>query len=83
MIWGNKYYVSRILKLPATPRYQRQIARQSLEELAGTDDLSEIEKMERFIRKAVDDQGYSQSEVARFLGINQSTVSRILGGGNA
>ena len=70
-------------ELPATPRYQRQIARPSLEELAGTDDLSELEKRERFIRSAVDDHGYSQSEVARFLGINQSTVSRILGGGNA
>ncbi|HPA27929.1 MAG TPA: helix-turn-helix domain-containing protein [Acidobacteriota bacterium] len=45
--------------------------------------MGEIEKRERFIRSAVDGQGYSQSEVARFLGINQSTVSRILGGGNA
>ena len=89
-VLGNKEFLEEISglmgeddELPATPRNQRQIARPSLEELAGAGDLSEIGKRERFIRSAVDDQGYSQSEVARFLGINQSTVSRILGGGNA
>ncbi len=89
-VLGNKEFLEEISglmgeddELPATPRYQRQFARPSLEELAGAGDLSEIGKRERFIRSAVDDQGYSQSEVARFLGINQSTVSRILGGGNA
>lgn len=70
-------------ELPSTPKYQKHISRPSLEELAGTGDLDESERKVKFIRSAVDAHGYSQSEVARFLGINQSTVSRILGGGNA
>ncbi len=70
-------------ELPVIPKYQKHISRPSLEELAGTDDLGESEGRVKFIRSAVDGHGYSQSEVARFLGINQSTVSRIVGGGNA
>jgi len=62
------------------PRFQRHIARRSLEELAGEADLDDKEARGRFIKSAVKDNGYSQSTVARFLGLHQSTVCKLLGG---
>jgi len=68
-------------ELPDIPRFQRHINRPSLEELAGEANLSDKEARERFMKSAVNDNGYPQSAVARFLCLHQSTVSRLLGGG--
>jgi predicted XRE-type DNA-binding protein len=66
-------------ELSNVPRFQRQIARPSLEYLAAKTDLSKKEARTRFVLSAVKDNGYSQSTVARFLGVHQSTVCKWVG----
>jgi DNA-binding MarR family transcriptional regulator len=66
-------------ELSNIPRFQRQIARPSLEYLAAKTDLSKKEARTRFALSAVKDNGYSQSAVARFLGVHQSTVCKWVG----
>jgi putative transposase len=59
------------------PKRQRYVSRPALAEiLAGGDDNG------RQTRKAVIDYGYSQKEVAEFLGVHYSTISRRVNKGN-
>ncbi|BCB97161.1 hypothetical protein JZK55_20830 [Dissulfurispira thermophila] len=64
--------------LKEIPRKQRHIARSSLKELFGQDVLKDRVKRNRRIYEAVMEHGYSQSEVAEFIGIHYSRVSRIV-----
>ena len=60
------------------PRSQRYADRPSLEMLfRGIEDM---EKRNRVIREAVGTHGYRQSEVAAYIGIHYSTVSKIVAG---
>lgn len=86
-VLGGPAFVSRIKgmleddrELEVIPRFQRHIDRPGLEELAEDYCVSDKEGRNRFIMIAVDENGHSQSSVARFLGISQSTVSKILKG---
>jgi putative transposase len=60
------------------PRFQRHMNRPSLEELASTFNLEDGVNRKKFIEAAVNENGFSQSSVARLLGIHQSTVCRML-----
>ena len=65
-------------ELTDIPRVQRFLDRPSLQELCGSVDLKNKELRNRVIKRAVLDYGYSQVEVAGFLKLHQTTVSKIL-----
>jgi putative transposase len=53
------------------PRRQRYVSRPALSEI-----FADSKQLAKQIRKAVLDYGYSQREVAEFMGIHYSTISR-------
>lgn len=60
------------------PRVQRYVDRPTLGELCDSADIGNKELRNRVIRRAVFDYGYSQVEVAGFLKVHQTTISKIL-----
>jgi REP element-mobilizing transposase RayT len=60
------------------PRIQRLVDRVQLSKLLPKQSLTKKEERNKLIRKAVMEYEYTQAEVARYLGIHYSTVSKIV-----
>ncbi|HQQ47805.1 MAG TPA: transposase, partial [Acidobacteriota bacterium] len=75
---GFKDFLNGRRDLTDIPKVQRFLDRPALGELCGGIDLKNKELRNRVIRRAVIDYGYSQVEVAGFLKLHQTTVSKIL-----
>lgn len=82
---GNEDFVNELKDLVRVkreivdiPRMQRFIDRPGLEELCRNADLTNKALRNRVITRAVFEYGYSQVEIAAFLRISQSAISRIL-----
>ena len=58
-------------------RIQRYLDRPSLEEIFAQDVMKNKEEMSRCIIEAINKYGYYQSDIARFLNVHCSTISRI------
>lgn len=62
------------------PRTQRYLARPELEKMFQGITRGDKNQRDRLIRKAVEEYGYSQREVADYLEMHYSSVSRIVNG---
>lgn len=60
------------------PKYQRTAFRPDLEELLDPLTVSMKETRNVAVRKAYNEFGYTQSYIARFLGVHNSTIYRII-----
>ncbi len=60
------------------PKYQRTACRPDLEELLDPLTVSMKETRNVAVRKAYNEFGYTQSDIAGFLGVHNSTIYRIL-----
>lgn len=63
---------------PDFPKKQRMVCRPDLEELLNPLNISLRETRNAAIRKAYKEYGYTQSDIAKFLGIHFTTVYRIV-----
>jgi putative transposase len=66
--------------IPEIPRSQRYAHRPSLEKLFSPEVRMNLRKRRGVMIKAVDQYGYRQSEIAAYLGLHYSSVSRIVKG---
>jgi REP element-mobilizing transposase RayT len=64
------------------PREQRYISRPDLDMLFSSDKMDNDGNVRSRARKAVDEYGYSQKEIADYLGVHYSTVSRMVNARN-
>lgn len=71
-------YINKNDTLTEIPRVQRYIGRPSLEEQFKNVTAIDKKHREQKIAEAVEKYGYSQKEVADFIGLHYSTVSRLL-----
>ena len=71
-------YVKGYEKVKEIPKTQRYLHRPSLERLFRGEGLKGKERRDRKIEEAVERHGYSQTEVADYLGMHYSTVSKLL-----
>ncbi len=85
VVLGRDKFVGEIIELikdkkelKEIPRKQRHIGRPSLETLFAQQILKDRAERNKRIYEAVMERGYSQSEVAEFVGIHYSRVSRIV-----
>lgn len=60
------------------PRSQRYLSRRDLESLFTAKVLMKKERRDRKVVEAVERYGYSQKEVANYLGMHYSTISRLV-----
>ncbi|HOL22036.1 MAG TPA: transposase [bacterium] len=60
------------------PRIQRYLERPSLEEIFSKEIMYKKKEMHRYIVKAIKKYGYYQSDIAKFLNVHCSTISRIV-----
>jgi putative transposase len=75
---GLRHLVTEKRQLREIPKGQRFIGRPSLEKLFLQKSHSKKTARDQLIGKAVIDYGYSQMELANFLSLHYSTISRIL-----
>ena len=75
-------YVERSRDVREIPRRQRFAARPGLDTLFRWDSGGGKGRVPRRVREAVERYGYNQREVAKFLGVHYSSVSRMLRKGN-
>lgn len=82
---GEEGFVERLRKylegredIREIPRSQRYVGRPSLEQLLGDVELERKRERERKMVEAVEGYGYSQREIADYLGLHYSTISRVL-----
>jgi hypothetical protein len=66
--------------IPEIPRGQRYALRPGLEKLFGAPVRANLRKRREAIRKAVEQYGHRQQEIADHLGLHYSSVSRIMKG---
>jgi len=72
-----KGYVKGYEEIQEIPRKQRFMNRMSLENFFGDAKVSKKERNEK-IRSANQEHGYTQKEIADYLGMHYSTVSRLI-----
>ena len=60
------------------PRSQRYINRPELKEIFSEEAVKKKSKRDKKIREAAEMHGYSQKEVADYLGLHYSTISRLV-----
>lgn len=60
------------------PRNQRYINRPGLKELFKASIINKKQERDRKIREAVERHGYSQKEIADYLKMHYSTISRLV-----
>jgi REP element-mobilizing transposase RayT len=84
-ILGEDEFVGRFLgyvkgyeKIREIPRGQRYLGRPKLEWLCGQEVTADHNKRNESVFSAVMEWGYSQKEVADYLGLHYSTVSRLM-----
>lgn len=75
---GLRHLVTKKQKIREIPKGQRFAGRPPLEKLFPQKSRGKTSR-DQLIAKAVTHYGYSQMELARFLGLHYSTISRILG----
>jgi putative transposase len=73
-------YLKKHKDVSEIPRSQRYAHRPSLKKLFNEGERMNLQKRRITIVKAVEQYGYRQSEVADYLGIHYSTISRIAKG---
>jgi hypothetical protein len=66
--------------IPEIPRSQRYAHRPALEKLLSVEVRKNLRKRRGVIQKAVEQYGYRQQEIADYLGLHYSSVSRIVKG---
>ena len=71
-------YVKGARDITEIPRMQRYLDRPKLEELLGNSDKKATARDRERVRAAIERYGYSQREVATYLGVHYSTISRLL-----
>ena len=71
-------YVKGARDITEIPRMQRYLDRPKLEELLGNSDKKATARDHERVRAAIERHGYSQREVATYLGVHYSTISRLL-----
>ena len=71
-------YVKGARDITEIPRMQRYLDRPTLEELLGNSDKKATARDRERVRAAIERYGYSQREVATYLGVHYSTISRML-----
>ena len=64
--------------LGPVPRNQRILSRPELEYLFNGNEFGDLEKRDRIIREAFKLYAYTQSEIAAFLGLDRTTISKIV-----
>jgi len=64
--------------LGPVPRNQRILSRPDLQNLFNGNEFGDLEKRDRIIREAFKLYAYTQSEIAAFLGLNRTTISKIV-----
>jgi putative transposase len=74
---GLRHLVVEKQQIREIPKGQRFVERPSLEKLFSTRSPGKASR-NRLVAEAVTAHGYSQMEVASFLGLHYSTISRIL-----
>ena len=72
----SKTHKSELIK--EIPRSERIVNRPTLQDLFG--EVGDLEERDRMIVFAKKRCGYLNTEIARFLGLDESTVSKIVGG---
>jgi putative transposase len=72
-----RHLVTKKEQIREIPRGQRFVGRPTLDKLFSQSSRGKTSR-DRLITKAVTDYGYSQMELASFLGLHYSTISRIL-----
>ena len=71
-------YLKRYEEIKEIPKSQRYIGRLALNDLFNIEAGTDKRRRDMIIREAVTKHGYSQKEVADYLGIHYSTVSIII-----
>lgn len=86
-VLGEEEYVGRIMEfvrgqrdIQEIPKQQRYLKRPGLDELFHNKGIKDKTKRNNLMRNAVIDHGYSQKEIADYLGLHYSTISRLLKG---
>src|SRR5262245_20394929 len=74
---GLRHLVTEKQQIREIPKGQRFVGRPTMEKLFSQKSRSKTSR-DRLIAKAVTEYGYSQMDLASFLGLHYSTVSRIL-----
>ena len=82
---GEDHFVERLIRhikgregIKEIPRSQRYLSRPSLERLLTDKVSGEKRERDRMIVKAIEGYGYSQKEVADYVGLHYSTISRLV-----
>jgi hypothetical protein len=68
------------MDIPEIPRSQRYVHRPPLEKLFSAAVRADLRKRRVAIIKAEEQYGYRQQELASYLGLHYSSVSRIMSG---
>ena len=71
-------YVKECKDIPEISKSQRYIQRLRLEEIFSEDILQDRRKRDRKIAEAVEGHGYRQREIADYLGMHFTSISRIM-----
>ena len=74
---GLRHLVTKKQQIREIPKGQRFVGRPTLDKLFSQRSRGKTSR-DQLIIKAVTDYGYSQMELASFLGLHYSTISRIL-----
>jgi ribosome-binding protein aMBF1 (putative translation factor) len=67
-----------ICRIKEIPKSQRYVSRPKLEVLLSEDAIIKKHKARERIKEAIEKYGYSQKEVADYLNVHYSTVSRVV-----
>ncbi|MEF9475114.1 MAG: helix-turn-helix domain-containing protein [Candidatus Mariimomonas ferrooxydans] len=70
-------YVKGYKEIQDIPKEQRYIDRPKLQDIFSDKELSEKKKRNKKIFEAIDRYGYSQREIARYLGMHYASISRL------
>ncbi len=71
-------YVKGYRDIPEIPKTQRFLKRPALDSLFGYKVLHSLQKRNKAIAAAVQEYGYSQREVADYLGMHFTSISRLM-----
>jgi putative transposase len=71
-------YIKDKQEIVEIPRQQRFVGRPSLSQLLSLSGLTDKEQRNQKVLEAIDKFGYSQKQVANFLSIHYSTISKLI-----
>jgi len=73
-------YLKKYKSVSEIPRGQRYLHRPELEKIFRDAMSINLQKRRMAIREAVEEYGYRQQEIANYLGLHYSSISRIVKG---